>query len=550
MSVSMSALVLWLASTPATARTGDCPHSAGRLPTLLVEGEIGPVEGSACLARALKAPGRGAEKAAEAVAKSFPKALQGQDPDVITVLVSSLLPWLQRHSLEPKRSARARAALQPLAEEGLLMGELAELHRILQLDAGRWDGAPLTARRLQALHDQEVLEVAVERLADPGLRETAARRLVDLRLAASVHPELRGALAEEARLTTLTTGRFALPRDRYPVVGVVAWKDVLVLQQGAERDVPGIGTLSHDGALPGVHLPLVVGVGVDGLKTPVARCDPALVLDPTPCLDADRLAFAGEQPRFVAIDDVPQVLRDGAMLHVTIDGEPESLLADVAPGIVPVQAWTGSQGSAGPDLDVVLATTDSSVIAVTVTSGEDTWRGWVDPNQQEPFGIESRGGRGVPGAPGEAGAPGHDGLPGLMGQCPNRRGGPGQPGADGFAGEPGGPGGDGGAGGIVRVRLDCATHGACDVLQRAAVRWIRSEGGDPGPGGPGGVGGRGGRGGDGGLGNYCRDGGSDSQWTVSAGSPGPAGRRGPDGPAGAPGGRGARGVVTLEVPDL
>jgi hypothetical protein len=462
------------------------------------------------------------------------------------------------------REALAEHRLGPVASR---YGQ--DLLVTIDLDRGRWQGAPLTAAVLDALaarKDEPALRRIARRVPDDTLEREARRRLIRLHIAASRSPHVRDH-AEEIEAAVLASGRNPIDLERQQptsawldekrakVRGILVRQDVrkqtatLLAYEGQEPGAAGLRALDLRGAL---------FVRVEGLDEPVTLCAPPVALDVTPCLlpaevhpsvpivylDDEGLLHFVER---IASRDALRLVYNTPNLPLPFAIHGRKLLTIEWPIVFerpePLVFW-GTHEARGPDLRVTLERRYSTRLLFEVEALGERLVGVVEPADFSSFEIASRGAAGTAGTPGSDGAPGTSGSAGMSASCPSMPGGNGGPGGPGGNGTSGGPGGPGGDGGDVLVRISCVT-GGCGAFASAVRNVVRSEGGAGGQGGRGGSGGSGGPGGMGGSGTSCTVNGQSTY--LSGGAQGMQGPNGSPGAVGSNGASGSPGKVQIQV---
>ena len=574
------ALVVYLSQDDADPRVCDQGREGPSLPRVnalvvdalldaLVQGRVAPEAGAGCLAHLLDGERGRAELVLREVVDRAPALLASPAGGEILQVLAARPPELSipEHAVDRVVTSLERA-------EQRLHGhrvELArQLRRDIELEAGRLDGSPVTAARVQELEDHGLLATMSRRLPGADLRMAAGRRLAALRAATSPFERVRTDLAW-VQDTLEQRGALAVDPAESPVLSAewVAEEGapaVIRLQQDPLAGVARLVAARDDRSElldPVFDLRAGLRIRVAGLEeAPLGLCPGEDAWDPTPCVPVSAVQL--EHVVMTLRADGTVALAEGLELEARIamgrDGEAVRPRATV--GGVPVQDLAfrfhldpvapvilrGSGYSApGPDahVDIYEASHGRLIVGVR-TEGRELVA--LVARHDEGFAVVSRGAQGAPGSTGSVGSRGTNGSNGMNGSCPSMNGTSGGPGGQGGPGGAGGNGGPGGDGGTVSVRLHCDP---CEALKQIAVRRVRSEGGPGGAGGQGGPGGAGGSGGMGGSGASCSTYDSVSKTyrysSVSGGSPGAQGAQGPRGPNGQPGPPGADGPVLIRL---
>ena len=496
---------------------------------------------------------------ASAVSSRLPKVAKKGDVERTRALVYVLERHPPDSPMSPKQAGHLIDTLRPISDRAPIDigGPLDSVIANLESAAGRFEGKTVTEQTIAETSDEERLLAWARRLPqDGGLRESAGKRLVDVRVAASPYAWVRSS-PEIATAQVLDQGFLAIPSD-LSVVGA-RWAPregaadlVRVIQVPSEDEIHLV--LAHEDGddAADARLPLSDGllVSLDGWEQPITLCPSADAWDPTPCLPSDRLQLAhpiawldGESLRLrdtLTLDELVALGREGEQTRpqLTVGG----VVVEVPLGIHfdPVRplVYSPRRGQQeAPDLKVQVyeLTAGRMMYAVRATNAPE--RVVVVPRHDVMFRIRTEGGKGKGGTPGRAGKDGAAGSEGSDARCPDRPATPGTAGGAGTQGGRGGNGAKGGDGGDIKAVIHC---GNCYAVERAVERVLESRGANGGDAGPGGQGGKGGSGGAGGKGASCSvvDPLTGASRSVSL----PAGRSGAPGAPGAAGARGVRGI--------
>ena len=451
--------------------------------------------------------------------------------------------------------ALARGKLAPLAQSFSR-----ELLETLEVEQGRWQGAPVDLARMDALAqagNEMTLSRFAERLPSAPLRSEAQRRLVRIHIALSPFEEVRAA-AGPVEQKVMSEGHNRIDLRAHPVVR--AWFDPekmpvrgVMVQQDIWQHAATLLACSTTG--PGVSvLPAVSFRGslladVQGVSRSVSLCERARELDPTPCISIadvsldNPLAYLDQGGEFhfndkVAMSDVvPMASRSFFLLPVSIGGKPAALLQWGLTFHRPDDLifYGGGAGGRGPELNVQVDLRNPRRYIFAADGGREPFTSVVDAEDILQYRVGSSGASGSTGSAGSTGSPGASGN-----ECQN--------GSDGGPGGPGGPGGSGGDGGNVLVGYQCGPDAApsCDSARPLLNQIFVSYGGPGGAGGPGGSGGAGGAGGAGRSPTTHIDSNGNTVTDDPGCSPGMSGNPGATGASGPQGAPGRAGRVRLE----
>lgn len=492
------------------------------LTNALTEGKVSPDLWRSCVSAMLRsAPGPDAAALIDTIARDYRALLVKADFEKSPVKQERLR-VMQQIYRERKNgvdgTARVQEALFADLRHALALHRLGpiaahlgqELVEVFDLEHGLWTGRAVDVAMLESLssaRDEKALRLFAARLPSPALRDGALRRIIRLRIAASLYPEVREHAAQVEEIL-LKQGIYPLaladhPPQRgfindtkLPVRGVLVRQD---LRNQTARLLAYSGAPPSLSVLPDLKLRGVLMIEFEGISRPVTLCGPAESLDPTPCVAADDVkienptAYLDKEGLFRFVDDIRMqeavglAQLDGPFrLPVSVAGkrllsfdwplyfeQPEDL---VFSGI--------AAGSDGPALRVQVDPLNPQARLVFTVTGVGTYFAVVEDRDASSFSVVSRGAQGETGA---SGSSGNDGASG--GQCSD-----GSNGTDGSSGDTGGPGGNGGS---VEVQVNCG-GARCDRLIARLRTTILSQGG------AGGAGGAGGRGGSGGWGGSAR----------------------------------------------
>jgi hypothetical protein len=552
----------------------------------LRDGALAPAAWSACAERILaSATAPGQRSLLEAVLAGYSRVLA--DPAVerdprVQARLAALAAAYDLRSPDVRAPDAAAAVMAQLRAPGALgpiaRRSAAAMLAALELDHGIWYGRavdPALIDALAAQRDEAALAVLSVRIPDAALRDTAQRRLIRLRIAASPFPEVRddAAHVEEAMMEL---GKNAIsPRLQPPVAASVdpdqlALRRVLIAQAVRRQTAQLTALAPRLPASPGAAPPPAAGIaplalrdalaiGVTGLSRPVALCGAARSLDPSPCLLPGDLAVAGPLARLdrdgalhfadeITARQVVELARAGAdfVLPLAIAGRPLVSLRWPMQFAVPAPLVLAADGVGqdGPALQIAVEEHHGRLI-YEIADGRAVSLAVAERGDAARFRIVSRGGTEATGASGADGADGMTGSDGTSATCPASSGGNGGDGGSGSDGGNGSDGGSGGNGGAIAVRITC-DDGVCSDLVAALREAIASEPGRGGPGGAGGRGGTGGAGGRGGAGATCYDD-QGNPAPLSGGMDGTRGSDGQDGARGSSGDGGRPGNVRFEV---
>ena len=316
----------------------------------------------------------------------------------------------------------------------------------IDLDHGRWRGAPLGAAvldELAAKKDEAMLRRVARRAPDPEIAREARRRIVRLHLAASPSREVKKHAAEvEARV--VETGRNAVDLAARPPKS--AWLDekrlrvrgVLVRQDVWKQTAT---LLAFDGERPGASVLPSLGlrgavmVRIDGFDEPVTICAPADALDVTPCIepselhplvpivyvDAEGLLHFVEK---LATNDAMRLVYDTPNLPLPFEVHGRPLLTIEWPIVFEAPealVFSGPTSGRGPDLQVTVQRRYSPRLLFEVKAPAGRFAGVVEAKDLDHFGIVSRGGQGTAGTRGADGAAGSAGNAGTPASCRSPR---------------------------------------------------------------------------------------------------------------------------------
>ncbi len=551
-------------SGPAVERVDDAV--VVRLLGALAQGDVPPDAGAACLVAAWSAPPDVAARVLIHSLEAAPAMLGQPAGEALLVALAERPPGLATPR-EP-----ALALVHALRQAGGQGAYAAALARDLELEAGAYEGEPVTEARIRQVRDEAVLDAMAARLPAEGLRSAAAARLVRVRAERSPFALVRDD-PDAAVREVLATGALAVDVVAHPVLHARyvpredAAQAVLLeqdLQAGTRRLIAAYadGTRLPD---PRVDLRTSLRLLLSGLEEPITLCAGASERwDPTPCVSLDdvivshlALTIDGEgalvMKEELPLEAVVALGRDGDVLRPRVlVGGVEVQDLDLPLFFLPVEPARfvgGGPRGAGPLVlvDVYEASASRLIFGVRVPTLDRRMAALV-PQHDEGFAVISQGARGAVGSTGAAGAPGTPGSIGMPASCPSSPGQNGGSGGPGGQGGKGGSGGPGGPGGFLKVSLHCER---CELLEPMLRRRLRSEGGPGGPGGAGGPGGPGGRGGMGGSGTSCSTYDSYTKTSrssyLSGGAKGADGARGPNGASGEPGPPGPPGRVAIEI---
>jgi hypothetical protein len=464
-------------------------------------------------------------------------------------------------------SLRKAVSGQHLSPAGLKYGT--ELLETLEIEAGTYKGAPVTAATLDALaaeHNETILERLARRLPDASLRTEALHRLVRLRIGASPFPEVQ-AQADEVEKTVVEQGFFPISIETHPIASAEMLKGLLTMRvaifqnlwkQVAEllSEEPGKAPTN----MPEQELRGSLAFTVQGISRPISLCGPKDAYDPSPCLPS---SFVELTNPFVLLE------QDGTMRFRENVREVDAFAIGAASERLNIPVVVGGKtfgtiswalhflhpkdmifapkasGALGPTLTVDADNHLSPRVLYRIGSPMGEYLAVLEVADTPTFHVLAAGGEGYAGTDGARGPAGQDGMNGSSASCGGGGGTNGSDGGPGGRGGDGTEGGPGGHGGRVVVNIHCDA-GSCGNLSRMLAEGIRAPGGKGGRGGAAGPGGRGGRGGSGGASASCtrQDG---SVYTVAGGTSGSDGSAGPPGTAGRHGAPGLEGQVMVRT---
>jgi hypothetical protein len=430
----------------------------------------------------------------------------------------------------------------------------------LELDHGRLGGKALTEAEVVATQDELLLSRMATRLPDAGLRESAQRRLIRLRIERSEFTEVK-ARAAEVEAAVMAQGRWAQPVSKVKLSRPeppLSLPFLALVRQNIEEQVATLLVPGETEAqlMPVLDLKASLRFPV-GWSKPLALCQPAAAMQVDPCIEAREVEVANPMVQLDAegMLRLPERLEmaqafdlaradEGLVLLVRLSGQLVTSLQ------VPLRFeaprpihFVGREAEQGPSVNVVVIPATSVLLFSTVSESGERKLAVLPRGVSSSFEVASIGGDGVTGRSGRTGHEGSTGYSGASATCPSMPGQAGGRGGDGGQGGDGGDGGPGGDGGLVSVTLQCG--GPCQADEQFVRTLIKSRGGDGGSGGSGGSGGRGGSGGSGGSGTSCTTDGR-SQF-LSSGSSGSSGNDGPRGRDGYRGSDGRAGPVQFRV---
>lgn len=543
---------------------------------------IEPVTWGPCTSELLRTmkPGR-AEQAMDVLVKEVGPLLQETDTHATRMFEQLAIVYTRRKvglNATPSAVERLKASLvKALARTDLPAERRAQASSLLQtvdIEAGRIDGQPISARTIEVISDTRTLDRIQRRAPAHSHRELAKRQLVRLRVAASPFAQVRqnpeAVVSRLMRHGVNSLGRAAVPGTTATFSPELRGHAILVRQHVRQARSELLSRRVHDGKLsivPTMDLRAHMALRVPGYEHPVRLCADPNELDPSPCVQAEHIALGNPVASVDALGTVHfredltvttavQLLRANSAFALDVSWS-ESPVASLR---LPIHYerpeplhFAGPTGMRGPD---IVAEMYSVFGRVVVEVGETSSPGLrfvaiLEQGDSAAYRVSTIGGQGARGAAGMPGSMGASGTAGMRASCPYGSGGRGSNGHAGGRGGNGRPGGPGGDGGDAHVTLWC-DGASCKSMGALASMVFQSLAGPGGAGGAGGQGGQGGAGGAGGSGASCtvterksvyRDGKTVYENVsrtkyASAGSPG---SRGPSGPSGSPGPRGPDG---------